>query len=254
MWCQKRSALLPATVISPRLPPPRCTSRLLIMMRPSPLWLLQYWSGTDAEERREDRVKTSPDIRNEARRLFTAPVRFFFFIFFFLLFRDINLTTEFSVQLPLVVIIDQSLTAIPYSCFMQSNRSRPHTAPFKSEMTNTSCTQWQTLCYLKIGASLIQVCISNHKVKGCFPLIPTTGSGTLLCCDAAGLIFRVALNGINKMTFLFFRYASCLCGQSAPLFFGSVCVQLLEPQVSGSIAYYVHFTWKSSRWRYLRLH
>lgn len=59
-------------------------------------------------------------------------ILFFLSFFFILLFWDTNLTTDFSVHLPLVVIIDPSLTKNPYSCFMQSNRSRPQTAPFKA--------------------------------------------------------------------------------------------------------------------------
>lgn len=121
--------------------------------------------------------------------------------FFLLLFQGINLTTDFSAELPLVVIIDQSLTENPYSFFTQSNLSRPHTAPFGWEIKTLVAHNGETLCYLKIGLSVFQLCISNHKVKDCFPFGPKAGSRTL-CRNAAGLIFRVALNRINKMTFL----------------------------------------------------
>lgn len=90
-------------------------------------------------------MKTSPHIHNEARRLLSAPLTFL--LFFSLLFGDINLTADFSVQLPLVVIIDRSSTANPCVCFMQSDRSRPHTASFRSERKTHVAHNGKTLSF-----------------------------------------------------------------------------------------------------------
>lgn len=193
MWCQKRSALLPATVISPRLPPPRCTSRLLIMMRPSPLWLLQYWSGTDAEERREDRAKTSPDIQNGARRLQSDSFSFSFFCFvlenkledwlFCVASSGCNSSPEFNSK---SIFLSYAIQPI------KTSHCRFEVWDKLFETHNTSYTQWQNSLPSENRRYFLSSLYFQSQSKRLFPLCPNTGSGTSLCCDAAGLIFRDA--------------------------------------------------------------
>lgn len=92
---------------------------------------------------------------------------------------------------------------------MQSSRSRPHTAALRSEISylkpSTQVTHnGKTLCHLKIGATFFLDCISNHKVKDCFPFVQTLAAGLRCAATPQGWSSETpaALNQINKITFL----------------------------------------------------
>lgn len=110
MWCQKRSALLPATVISPRLASASLYIALIDYDEALSSLVITILIGHRC---RNTEGGQGEDFTRYSERGQTAPLRSthsFSLTFLFLLFHNMNLKTDFSVWLPLVVTIDQSAT------------------------------------------------------------------------------------------------------------------------------------------------